>query len=307
MARHATELRWGVEQRLEFIEFRLFWEGGVNRADITRYFGVSVPQASKDLSQYQELAGANIRYDRSLKRYFASDSFKPLFLKPDADRYLNYLRSMADGVMSLDETWLSQIPDYDALPLPRRNSDPTVLRAVVEAMRRRQSIEIRYQSLSANRPKPIWRWITPHAFAHDGHRWHVRAFCHIDSAFKDFLLPRILGTRATAAPGAPREQDTIWNELVTIWLKPHPGLTEDQQRVIAHDYGMADARLDMKVRYALLYYLLRRLNLDFNEENRPGREQHIVLANPDEVRQALRRAQAPTLSEADAQPAPRID
>jgi hypothetical protein len=22
-----SELRWGVEQRLEFIEFRLFWEG----------------------------------------------------------------------------------------------------------------------------------------------------------------------------------------------------------------------------------------------------------------------------------------
>ena len=305
MARQAAELRWGVEQRLEFIEFRLFWEGGVNRADITRFFGVSVPQASKDLSQYQELASANIRYDRSLKRYFASDSFKPVFLKPDADRYLNYLRSIADGMMGLEETWLSQIPEYDALPLPRRNSDPNVLRLVIEAVRRRQSIEIHYQSLSANRPKPIWRWITPHAFAHDGHRWHVRAFCHIDHTFKDFLLPRILGTRASDTSGALREQDTAWNELVTIWLKPHPGLTEDQQRVIAQDYGMADARLGMKVRLALLYYLLKRLNLDFNEENRPGREQHVVLANRDEVQQALGRAQAPTPSHADAQPAPR--
>src|SRR5688572_15244984 len=36
---------WGVERRLEFIEFRLFWEGGVNRADIVRAFDVSVPQA----------------------------------------------------------------------------------------------------------------------------------------------------------------------------------------------------------------------------------------------------------------------
>jgi hypothetical protein len=25
--------RWGVERRLEFVEFRLFWEGGVNRSD----------------------------------------------------------------------------------------------------------------------------------------------------------------------------------------------------------------------------------------------------------------------------------
>ena len=40
-------LKWGVERRLEFIEFRLFWEGGVNRADLIEMFGVSVPQASK--------------------------------------------------------------------------------------------------------------------------------------------------------------------------------------------------------------------------------------------------------------------
>ena len=47
MDRNAVDLRWGVEQRLEFIEFQLFWEGGLNRVDITRYFGVSVPQASR--------------------------------------------------------------------------------------------------------------------------------------------------------------------------------------------------------------------------------------------------------------------
>jgi hypothetical protein len=39
-----TRLRWGTEQRLEFIEFRLFWEGGLNRSDITEQFGVSIPQ-----------------------------------------------------------------------------------------------------------------------------------------------------------------------------------------------------------------------------------------------------------------------
>jgi len=34
MGQAGTGLKWGVERRLEFIEFRLFWEGGVNRADI---------------------------------------------------------------------------------------------------------------------------------------------------------------------------------------------------------------------------------------------------------------------------------
>jgi hypothetical protein len=49
-----------VGRRLEFIEFRLFWEGSINRADLVEAFGVSVPQASKDLTLYQERAPAHV-------------------------------------------------------------------------------------------------------------------------------------------------------------------------------------------------------------------------------------------------------
>ena len=45
MDKERSELRWGVEQRLEFIEFRLFWEGHVNRSDLMEQFGVSVNHA----------------------------------------------------------------------------------------------------------------------------------------------------------------------------------------------------------------------------------------------------------------------
>src|SRR3984957_8069001 len=88
-------IRWGSERRLEFIEFRLYWEGGVNRSDIVEEFGVSVPQASKDLTLYQEQAPGNIRYDRSEKRYFASESFQPKFIELDAAAYLERLTPAA--------------------------------------------------------------------------------------------------------------------------------------------------------------------------------------------------------------------
>ena len=52
MSNDKSELRWGVEQRLEFIEFRLFWEEHVNRIDLMDQFGVSVNQASMDLNRY---------------------------------------------------------------------------------------------------------------------------------------------------------------------------------------------------------------------------------------------------------------
>ena len=294
MEEGSRELRWGVEQRLEFIEFHLFWEGGVNRADIRGYFGVSVPQASKDLGQYQELAPDNIRYDRSEKRYLASGLFKPLFLKPDASRYLMQLRSIADGVLAPEESWLAQVPSFDTLPMPRRNIDPGILRPVLDTIRNQKALEIRYQSLSASRPKPTWRWITPHAFGYDGHRWHIRAFCHIDRKFKDFLLPRVLKTRAEGEPEASPADDYVWSEFTTVALKPHPRLNEHQQQVIARDYGMRNGQAGIKVRLALLYYFLKRLGLDFAEERREPQEQHVVLADPAPVRAALDRAQYKT-------------
>src|SRR5690606_10205313 len=94
-----TVLKWGVERRLEFIEFRLYWEGGVNRSDIVEAFDVSVPQASKDLTLYQERAPQNAVYNKSAKRYVASETCQPCFLKPDAAHYLTQLRSVSEGIL----------------------------------------------------------------------------------------------------------------------------------------------------------------------------------------------------------------
>ena len=98
MSNDRSELRWGVEQRLEFIEFRLFWEGHVNRSDVMEQFGLSVNQASSDLSRYIGLAPHNMDYDRSLRTYVRQPGFKPVFEKLDAGRYLAQLRSVADGI-----------------------------------------------------------------------------------------------------------------------------------------------------------------------------------------------------------------
>jgi predicted DNA-binding transcriptional regulator YafY len=293
MEKRTADIRWGVEQRLEFIEFKLFWEGGINRADIMKYFSVSVPQASKDLSQYQTLAPDNIKYDRSLKRYFKSDKFAPLFLKIDADRFLGQLRGLAAHEETLTDIWLSHPPELDMVRLPQRHVDAFLLHNAVEAVRERRAIEIKYQSLSERHPSPTWRWISPHAFAFDLNRWHLRAFCHLDRTFKDFLLPRIFKIRGVAPAEAPPDADAIWNETVTVTLKPNPKLNEDQRKAIAIDYGMRNDRLDQPVRLALLYYYVRRLNLSVDDTPVPANEQHVVLSNKAEVKAALQRASDP--------------
>ena len=291
MDKRGSGIRWGVEQRLEFIEFRLYWEGRINRSDITSFFGVSVPQASKDLSAYQSHAPGNMEYDKSEKHYFASASFKPVFQDPGVDRYLEYLHIVAEDSGRTEKTWLSTPPPVESLLMPHRNIDPQGFRAVLDAVRQTGSLEVKYQSMSINRPEPIWRLITPHAFAHDGLRWHVRAYCHHQEQFRDFLLSRILETRASEERGPDADADLTWQERVAVRVTPHPDLTSAQKDTVARDYGMEDLELSMNVRLALLYYLLRRLDLDFNERNKPAREQHIVLANAEEVRIALDRAQ----------------
>lgn len=289
MQKPQQRMRWSVETRLEFIEFRLYWEGRLNRSDIVDQFGVSVPQASNDLSKYQDLAPANIRYDGSLKHYFATEQFKPVFLRPDADRYLGQLRAQAGGVHGPGETWLAQVPEFDTMPTLRRRVDPTILRTILDAMRRQRALEIHYQSLT--RDAAMWRWITPHAFGSDGFRWHVRAFCHIDRIFKDFLLPRLLGARGDAEPRVSPRADKVWNGTVQVVLVPHPQLNADQRRVIAMDFDMDGESLKVQVRLALLYYFMKRLNLDGEPEHRLAKEQHIVVSNKGEVRAALKRAQ----------------
>ena len=293
MADELPKPRWGAEQRLEFIDFICFWEGEINRSDITQRFGISAPQASTDLTAYQQAAPGNLRYDLSAKRYLATTEFKPRFIKPNADRYLAQLTALATDVISLEETWLSRPPEMSVIPIPRRKVDPLILRAVLRAIRSRRSIEIEYQSLNTATPEPVWRWITPHAFASDGFRWHIRAFCHRDNAFKDFLLSRCCGTRAEGEPSATPEADEEWSKHFDVELKSNPKLSPNQRKAVELDYDMRDGVVTLPVRLALLYYFDKRLRADLARDpdtnsKADAREIPVVVANRDEYEKCLK-------------------
>lgn len=283
-------MRWGVEQRLEFIEFRLFWEGSLNRADIVDYFGVSVPQASKDLTLYQERAPGNIRYDKRNKRYVAAEKFILRFLNPDPYVFLAQLRSVAEGAVPPHESWIARLPEADVALTPERRIDIEMLRKVLGAVRGKSSIEIFYQSMNKQRPDPVWRRISPHAFGHDGFRWHVRAFCHLEHKFKDFLLPRILSARNEGERGEASNADWLWNNYFDIIIGAHPGLTESQKKVVEKDYGLESGEGVLSVRYAMLFYVLKRLGLLGDAAQEDPRTQHIVALNKDEVQNALKKS-----------------
>ena len=281
MGEGKPSLRWSVEQKLQFIEFRLFWEGHVNRADLMDTFGVSLNQASGDLNRYIALAPDNMVYDKSGKSYVRSSSFKPLFLKPDASQYLAQVRSVAEGIVTPEDAWIGNLPTFDATPSPARGIDPTVLRSIVIAIRRRDAVEVRYQSMSS--PDPEWRWIAPHALAFDGFRWHARSFCEKSGEYRDFVISRIIDTRQSRSTEMQATADVAWDEIVALEIGPHPELSPNQKRVIELDYGMQNGRVVIPVRRALLYYALKRLGLDTDPAARNPQDQQIVLINKDAI------------------------
>lgn len=284
------QLNWGVERRYEFIEFRLFWQGRINRGDLMDAFGVSTQQASLDLNAYIEQAKRNLFYDKSLRTYLRGKHFKPKYLKPNAEEYFAQLRAVDQGLVSADQSWISVFPNFGATPTPARGVSPETLRDVLAAIREPAALQVTYQSMS--RPEPSARWIEPHALAFDGFRWHARAFCQNDQVFKDFLLSRIVEAGAYGLVTTDPKNDAAWHSEMILEISPHPALSPAQRRAIEMDYGMENGRAHIPVRKALLFYALKRLGLDTDPEARRPQDQQIVLLNSDEIAQAPGRTRA---------------
>lgn len=271
---------WSQEKRLEFIDFRLCWDGQINRSDITGFFGISVPQASQDISRYNELTSDNAVYDTRAKVYRASDKFAPAFESATARHYLNELLAMSDGLLSPEASFIGWQPPFAAVPMPERKVPSDILLSLFKAIRRKQTVNVIY--LSKNEVEPGKRWLTPHAIAHDGLRWHVRAYCHKHNGYRDFVVARFLEVGEISDADISMPEDHAWNNMLTLILIPNPQLSSAHQNMVELEYGMTNGELEFPCREALFYYVSRRLGLHRRDAQTP-REHPVVLKNYDEL------------------------
>ncbi|NWL78013.1 hypothetical protein DM872_14245 [Pseudomonas taiwanensis] len=272
--------RWGQERRLEFIDFRLLWEGRVNRADLTGFFKISVPQASLDFSKYQELAPANMHYDRVQKTYVATEGFQPLLVKEDCGQYLSELLWRNTGTVAHSDSFVGWAPPVDFFPYPSRKIDPQNFIPLLRAIQKQMAIVIGYQSMS--NPEPTDRLVFPLAFAQDGYRWHLRAYCYSSQQHKDFVLGRIFSVGTSSKPADPVPEDIEWNSFVNVVIGPNPSYSEAKKSAISRDYNMVEGEARIRTRRAQLYYLMRRLNITESDAP-PAEHQQIVLVRIEEV------------------------
>jgi len=275
---------WGPGRRLEFIDFRLQWDGQLNRSALIEHFGISVPQASADIASYTDLAPANLAYDRSARVYVATPGFLPVFSTSTAEHYLNDLLALSTGVLDVGGSFVGWSPDVAIAASPLRAVPAKVLVSVVRAIHGQGDIEVLYQSMS--RPDPVWRRISPHGLGHDGFRWHVRAFCHSRGAFRDFVFARMLEIRACEDHQKVEQKDIAWHSKVKLVLLPNSGLSQSKRMVVELDYAMSGGQVVLETRQAMLYYVLQRLGLSKDGELRPEAQQ-IQLKNVDEVKTIL--------------------
>jgi hypothetical protein len=253
---------WGAEARLKFIEFRLYWEGRINRGDLQSHFGISTPQASLDLKAYTKLAPGNFYYDKQRKAYFSTNCFKPVLISPNAKDYLSQLELIStenDSPFS-HASFIGEIPSFDITQSPRRIVDAETLRTILRAINENIALEIQYQSMS--RIDPIWRWIAPHALASDGFRWHIRAYCFEKNKFIDFVFGRILGIRAERESKIDSSADLEWDSWLELKIGPNPALSEAQRKGIELDYGMREGTTELVIREALRHYVKQQLGLN---------------------------------------------
>ncbi|MEY8241893.1 MAG: WYL domain-containing protein [Cycloclasticus sp.] len=270
--------RWDLLLRYRLIEIVAYWEGRLTTNHLCNSFGIGRQQASKDINTYlRELAPGNLVYDKHIKGYVPANNFKPVVTTGTADEYLHVLSGTKDIAHTFEGLDLG-FANTHMLQVPSRPVDPVILRALVQAAREQKRVDIGY--ISINNPETDGRIIVPHTLVCTPSRWHVRAYCEKNGDYRDFVLsrfrdaPEILETSEHGIEG-----DEAWHTNIKLSITPDPRLDNLQQKVIAHDYGMARNELNVPCKAALLQYVLQAFKLDPHKQEARPEAQQVIIGN----------------------------
>lgn len=261
-------------ERLAYIDFRLYFFGEIGRPDLIERFSVAPAGATRDLALYREIAPQNITFDSSNKIYRIGQAFSPLF-DLASQRVLSALAlGFGDGVNGATQSLLP-CESPTALSNPRMD----MLAPLCRAIHAKRPVAIRYHSMSSGESERV---IVPFALVDTGLRWHVRAFDRKSGEFRDFVVTRIEAPRLLDEEPQANEwpdNDIQWTRIVELDFVPHPRL--EHPEIIKMDYGMTDGSIRMRVRAAVVGYMLLRWGVDCSPDHCLKEEQYrLWLSDP---------------------------
>lgn len=269
-----NDLNQSQQERLAYIDFRLYFLGLVSRSDLVSRFGIKEAAATRDLALYRDKANKNLEYDTKEKIYKTAKSFKPLFDYP-AEKVMTTLSQGYGGeIVAINDGLIAT-----ETPSQLNKPNMAVLSQITQAIYNKKAVKIDYCSLSSG---PSKREIVPFCLVDNGLRWHVRAYDRLKQRFSDFVITRTskakLIEKIEVAKTEQKDADNQWNRIVELELVPHPSIK--QKAAVEMDYGMTKGVLKLELRAAIAGYLLRRWNVDCSEKGTlKGDEYHLWLKN----------------------------
>ncbi len=279
-----NEIKWATRQRLQYIELMAYYTGVVTRRDVARAFGISDAAATKDLKFYNDIAPENLLYKHNVFGFVPTPAFKEVF----ADLSPAVVLPMIEANLSVlggpnQDNAIFGIA-VEGLALPNRLPDKAVLAQVTRAIRNHKKLKVSYHSLS-NSTHEKERVIEPHALVNTGFRWHVRAYNEDTFDFRDFVLSRFEDAMCLEQLAESSAQyDDDWVEIITLQLATHPNLDDKMRTSLLMDYGCDTDFIEIKIRRALIGYLLQQLSVDTTEDRSLNPKKYqLVIVNRDEI------------------------
>ncbi len=228
--------------RLCYIERQLLWERRLTTTMLMETFGISRPQAQKDIKLYQQLAPKALKpYQLGIPYYQPTESFEPVLLSKTDLQW-----------QAIEEYAPPMAAHTTEMPMLIRRHDLPVISCLLSAIEHKRSIQAVIATMSS--PEGRSRQLTPTAIAFVNNRYHVRAFCWDNMAYRDFIVGRFKSRPTVIKPskearsmrdstdafercrGVPPEPDNEWETIIELELRPNPHLSPSQQALIVSDY-----------------------------------------------------------------------
>lgn len=239
-------------ERLRYIEFCLKFLGAFSRSDLIEKFGIGTAAASRDISLYKDKAPQNFNHSSNSRNFALSDSWESLF-EFNSSEVLNLLTGRT--VQSNDRSY---IPNdiLDIIDNPKIDIIAPLSRAIYN----KKVIRVDYFSNSSGFSSKL---LIPHAYIHNGSRWHVRAYDRTKSRFADFLISRfrkLENIDEEVLENEYQSNDNQWNRIVDLEIIPHPDYPHPE--AVISEFNMKGGILKHSIRASSVGYFLQKLYVD---------------------------------------------
>jgi len=259
-----------MDERLNYLLLKLYWEGEVSRLDLIGQFNISPSQSTKDFQSLKlKFPGAAI-YSLNARRYIQGPKVKKYVNEFTFDKY--------SATVKFARMITSQ----------HRSVDTKIYQIINRSIVNKTGMTVSYSSLGD--PEGLKsRTLYPHSIIRSGFRWHARAFEVESSVFKDFNLSRIKKAEITHPENllASINNDESWLLILDVLLTPNHSLSDKQRKVIASDYNAEGSMvIHLKVKAAELLYALHQYEV-YNLGDSPPKTQQLQIGNINEIQKYL--------------------